>query len=121
MKKKKTYIGGKYKTIDEFKEDSKTLLLKDIDFGYGSGRLEKHFDNLKLRTVFDVLSFPINDLLKIKGFGRKCLTQLESVLGDHVSILGSEYTWGFTTEEHHQFRKWSSNARRTLPNRTKSI
>ena len=33
MKKKKTYIGGKYKTIDEFKEASKTLLLKDIDFG----------------------------------------------------------------------------------------
>ena len=53
-------------------KDIKTKLT-DISFGK---RIQKYFKDLNLITVEDVVNFPIEDLVKIKGIGRSRINPL---------------------------------------------
>ena len=61
------------------KEYSK-IQLSDVNFGRTiNTRIQTYFKNLGLNTVQEVIDYPLNDLIKIKGFGRIALTAVQMV------------------------------------------
>ena len=61
------------------KEYSK-IQLSDVNFGRTiNTRIQTYFKNLGLDRVQEVVDYPLNDLIKIKGFGKKALTAVQMV------------------------------------------
>jgi DNA-directed RNA polymerase alpha subunit len=50
-------------------------------------RIKNVFRNADIRTVSDILPYYKNDLLKLRGFGKKCIRELE----DELRRIGIPY------------------------------
>ena len=55
------------------------IQLSEVKFGYINTRVQTYFKNWGLNTVQEVVDYPLNDLIKIKGFGKKALTAVQMV------------------------------------------
>tara|TARA_Y100001938_G_C7968684_1_gene368208 strand:+ start:377 stop:817 length:441 start_codon:yes stop_codon:yes gene_type:complete len=63
-------------------------LLTDIEFGRNiNKRIQTYFTKLQLQSVGEVIDYPIQDLLKIKGFGRIAYTYVYCTLEEQFPHL----------------------------------
>tara|TARA_R100001530_G_C4244509_1_gene136197 strand:+ start:94 stop:306 length:213 start_codon:yes stop_codon:yes gene_type:complete len=67
--------------------------ISDVNFGYINARVQTYFIKLQLQTVKEIVDYPVQDLIKIKGFGRKAYTAVLCTLLEQFpdSMKGVEF------------------------------
>ena len=63
--------------------DFRETKLTEVDFHYMNTRVQAYFRSLGLKTVREVITYPMHDLIKNKGFGMRSLTCVRMVFDEN--------------------------------------